>query len=214
MSDRKSQARAIASAESLARAPGTTYRLLGRLWREEPDAHMLRWLCTEPARSAYHALSGYSFDFADALCEELQAAYCTAFVLPRTARPPVQSVFERDQYQSDIASDVTAFYELVGYEQCRGRYRVPPDHLGIELDCAGYLMALLSETSSTDHLLCEACVYFHERFLSWAERYCGILTASDLHPFYRGLAQATAAAVRLWPVFIAPPIPRSSGTDS
>ena len=90
----------------------TVYSLLARLWMQEVDAPLLKGMAEEPLLSA---LSQLGLSLPNESLEQLATEYCALFIGPKNALLPMQSVWQKTQLDSQSASSVAKFAELIGY---------------------------------------------------------------------------------------------------
>ena len=165
------------------------YALLARLWLQEVDVSLLdRWQ-DENFAEAFTAAGGI-VAFTDQV-DELATDYCQLFVGPKNHLAPYQSVWETGELQSEIASSVQRFADLLHYQQRSDCPHTMIDHLGTQFD----IMA--QSTSGTVRSACgqvadEIAAEFFARHLTWPERLLVAASARASSPFYRAMIEMTA----------------------
>ena len=82
-------------------------------------------------QAAVAELQGMALDY-------WQAEHTRLFINghPKTCCPPFQSVYRHGVMNGAICEDIEQFYQSIGLETIDG---LPPDYLGVLLECAAYL---------------------------------------------------------------------------
>ena len=173
-------------------------RLLGRLWLRELNAPALQQLVQEPLRSHYVEAGGWlpqveSPQELEGWIAPLAEQYCRLFVGPRGHRPPVQSVWQQEQFQGPTAPAMQQWWQLLGWEPEPLGIHVPPDHLGLQWLTQGYLFSLCEQAqtrpdSQATRELAEMSARFLQRHLLWATACYRWVAQQASEPFYRHLA--------------------------
>ena len=114
--------------------------------------------------------------------DALAVEYCRLFIGPRDHLPPIQSVWEASQLQSEIADSVRAFCDLYGYV-LPAKYSGIIDHLGVELDI---MSSALDRVAIPD-----AANEFFRRHLTWTDDFFKAAQASAESAFYKSLILVT-----------------------
>ncbi|MDB4653972.1 molecular chaperone TorD family protein [bacterium] len=174
----------IENVESVA----TVYSLLARLWMQEVDAPFLEALAKEPLVSA---LAPLGLSLPTESVEQLAIEYCALFIGPKNALLPMQSVWQKTQLDSQSASSVAKFAELIGY--------VMPapalwDHLGIQLDLMSHLLLATRSQKKRDKetdVAGEVTTAFFDRHLNWPSPLLLATSQRARLPLYRSLAEIT-----------------------
>ena len=179
--------------ESAARSG--VYRLLGRLWLREIDQASLRELGTPPLRDLFIQAGGIlpASDDRDTV-EQLAIDYCQLFVGPTAHLPPFQSVWESGQFQSGLTTSVQTFVEITAYPAESLPSGSMLDHLGIQLDVMGHILALRSLDAvdeETDSEILELANAFLTRHLRWAGDLLKAAAGRATTEFYRSTIQLT-----------------------
>ena len=172
----------------------TVYALLGRLWMQEVDAPLLKGMAEEPLLSA---LSQLGLSLPSESVEQLAMEYCALFIGPKNALLPMQSVWQKTQLDSQSASSVAKFAELISY--------VMPapalwDHLGVQLDLMSHLMlATRSQKKRDDEgkIADEVAAAFFERHLKWSSPLLLGTSQRARLPLYRSLAEITQQFLKM-----------------
>ena len=94
------------------------YALLAQVWLREVDLALLSRLRSPEVRPLFQAAGGELP--ADSEVEHLAVEYCRMFVGPQGHLPPLQSVWERGELQSDITSSIRSFADAAGYQTPAG----------------------------------------------------------------------------------------------
>ena len=164
------------------------YSLLARLWMQEVDAPLLKGMAEEPLLSA---LSQLGLSLPSESVEQLATEYCALFIGPKNALLPMQSVWQKTQLDSQSASSVAKFAELVGYV-------IPTtalwDHLGVQLDLMSHLVSATRSWNERDQqgsVAEEVANLFFQRHLKWPAPLLVATTPRARAPLYRSLAEIT-----------------------
>lgn len=159
------------------------YTLLGQWWRHEIDTNQLKTLQQEPLRFAWTELGGA---LPTESVEELAIEYCRLFIGPRDHLPPLQSVWQRAELDSETVGSMQEFAKLVGYHTSESIL----DHLGVQLDLMSYLLRRVrQEPEKTLHQ--EIADEFFCRHLTWPEPLLAATVRNATYDFYRSLAELT-----------------------
>lgn len=165
-------------------------KLVARMWLDEPDAALLATLAKHDIRDHYESLGGVVPDrFTPDTINELACDYCRLLVGPRDHLPPVQSIWQRQQFQSEAATSTQTFFELLP------DYRPPssiPDHLGNQLDFVAELFASESDGEAVGEII----QAFGQKHLTWCIPLLKGVPARAETGFYRGVAAVTSQLVR------------------
>jgi TorA maturation chaperone TorD len=115
------------------------YRLLARLWAEEPG-ELLAQLASEPLLSAWQQLGGVLPDHtSDEVRASLDEDYCRLFVGPRNHLPPIQSVWTSGELDTGVTASLREFDTVVGFDE-PWDFAIIPDHLGNEMWAMGQIL--------------------------------------------------------------------------
>ena len=163
------------------------YELLSRLWLCEVDQEFIADLQGTELRDAFQATAG-SIPCEDEL-EELATEYCRLFVGPKNHLPPLQSVWERGELQSEITPSIRAFAEAVRYQPPAEQANAMLDHLGVQLGIMSCSTELNSQSACEDSL--EFAREFFRRHLSWTDELLSAAKERANHTFYQSLVQMT-----------------------
>ena len=164
------------------------YSLLARLWIQELDAPFLKRMAEEPLVSAFSQLG---LTLPTESVEELAIEYCGLFIGPKNALLPMQSVWQKTQLDSQSASSVAKFAELIGY--------VLPapalwDHLGVQLDLMSRFVSanhFQNDQNEEGAVASEVANAFFDRHLNWASPLLLATSQRACLPVYRSLAEIT-----------------------
>ncbi|MGZ0163449.1 MAG: TorD/DmsD family molecular chaperone [Planctomycetales bacterium] len=169
----------------------SVYRLLARLWAEEPGG-LLAELAAEPLSSAWQQLGGVIPDHeSEEVRSTLDEDYCRLFVGPKEHLPPIQSVWEGGELDTAVTTSLREFDSIIGFE-LPWSFAVIDDHLGNELWAMGQILSKTDglppdQVSVADDL---ARVFFTGH-LSWAERLLDAVVSRESVQFYGTLATIT-----------------------
>ena len=172
------------------KAISQVYELLARIWIREVDAELFDALRSPDLSGALNAFG--LFAPSESL-EDLAAEYCRLFVGPRDQLPPIQSVWQRAQLQSEAAVSVGKFADMIGLAVPEG---VIPDHLGFELGVMSKLVGLVAESEGSDKSAREAAELFYYRHLTWASPLLLATRQRAELPFYGAISDVTQQFLR------------------
>lgn len=177
------------SAEIL--AASNVYALLGRLWVAEVDRVILREL-KEPRFASDFTLVDNENE--DAVVETLAAEYCALFIGPKNHFPPMQSVWQEGQLDSEITNSVKEFADAINYKPAKSYPGTQMDHLGIEMELMGRIVECIGRQKE-DESHCqdthEFAGEFFRRHLTWTGRLFSTAIAHSDSVFYKSLLQTT-----------------------
>lgn len=162
--------------------------LLGRLWLHEADLETLVAMGKDSFRVPYEELGGFVPETVDQdVVESLAVEYCEVLIGPKGQISPVQSVWVGDQLQSETASSMSRFFELLpGYESPSSL----TDHVGVQLD---FVSKLLKQDNNVAD---EIVAAFFQSHLNWTSQFFDRVTQATRSEFYRGLAKVSKAMVQ------------------
>jgi TorA maturation chaperone TorD len=198
--------------ECLARA--VVYRLVAGVFVEEPGVAFLGRLRDEATLAAL-AQAGVRFgpDFLEpdleSLAETLACEFTTMFAASG-GFPPVESVRLTGRYQQGPHFDVKAEYARAGFAVGGGRFRIPEDHLGVELLFVAELLERGAAALEAGDLPRWRSIdrdikrFWSLHLARWVRGYCRLVERASEHSLYRemapflaGFAQEEIAAMRL-----------------
>lgn len=164
------------------------YSLLARLWIQELDAPFLKCMAEEPLVSAFSQLG---LTLPTESVEQLAIEYCGLFIGPKNALLPMQSVWQKTQLDSQSASSVAKFAELIGY-----LLPAPAlwDHLGVQLDLMSRFVSanhFQNDQNEEGDVASEVANAFFDRHLNWASPLLLATSQRACLPVYRSLAEIT-----------------------
>lgn len=164
--------------------------LLGRLWLREVDVATLEAMNGPDFRGLYESLGGFvPTDIAadwEELVEELAIEYCELLIGPKGHVSPVQSVWAKDQLQSETSASMNRFFELVPGYQAQSSLA---DHVGVQLDFAGVLLQI--EDEAVDGIIS----VFAQQHLDWMNKFLEHVESKTDSEFYLGLARVTRSLI-------------------
>ncbi|MGI9467290.1 MAG: TorD/DmsD family molecular chaperone [Rubripirellula sp.] len=172
----------------------TVYSLLARLWMQEIDAPLLKSMSEEPLLSA---LSQLDLPLPSESLEQLATEYCALFIGPKNAVLPMQSVWQKTQLDSQSASSVAKFAELIGYIRPASALW---DHLGVQLDLMSHVMLATCDKKKRDKersVADEVATAFFERHLNWPSPLLLATSQRARLPLYRSLAEITQQFLKM-----------------
>ena len=166
-----------------------TYRLLARLWLREVDVELLELLSSPEACQLFSSVGGQlppDDQSAQEAIEQLAIEYCHLFIGPKNHLPPVQSVWQSGQFQSQAVGSMRDFFEVANY-QFEGSN--VPDHLGVQLDVMAQLCESAAAEQRDEHV--DVLRQFYLRHLTWPSRLIDGVLQRDGSAFYRSVAEVT-----------------------
>ena len=170
------------------------YALFARLWMREVDEAFRREMFREPLAPALERVGLFLPMESN---EELAIEYCRLFIGPKNALLPMQSVWQKTQLESQLATSVEKFAELIGYVLPTSSFW---DHLGVQLDLMSHLVRATASEKQAENgfeVAGEVANVFFKRHLSWAAPLLLATSQRAQVPLYRSLAQATQQFLRL-----------------
>ncbi len=120
--------------------------------------------------------------------EELAIDFCQLLIGPKDHLPPVQSVWTDGQFQSETASSVSRFLELLPEFRPRGNIL---DHLGVQLHFMAVLFEMAAVAPNPDPYT-DIAQRFFEKHLTWTHEFLNQVMQRATTNFYGGLAQITS----------------------
>ena len=176
------------------------YRLLGRLWLREVDAPLLNQLSDGVLGEAFVAAGGVSPGLVTGeTVETLAVDYCQLFLGPSGHFPPYQSVWEAGQFEGEAANSVREYAEVVRYDPAGVLPGGMVDHLGVQLDLMGHLLAGGVEgddgvaAEAEDNVIEEVSNAFYSSHLAWPETLLSATKERAKTEFYRSMLTLTGA---------------------
>ena len=172
----------------------TVYSLLARLWMQEVDAPLLKGMAEEPLLSA---LSQLGLSLPNESLDQLATEYCALFIGPKNALLPMQSVWQKTQLDSQSASSVAKFAELIGYAMPAPALW---DQLGVQLDLMSHLVLATQSQKESDkegNVAEEVATAFFERHLNWPSPLLLATSQRARLPLYRSLAEITQQFLKM-----------------
>lgn len=157
------------------------YALLSRLWIREVDEALQQKLVES---EVIGELGMKPSDVAD--LESLAVEYCALFIGPKDHLPPIQSVWETGQLQTEISDSMQGFSELLNLSEPE----TMSDHLGNQLRVMSELTGLLSSSESATKFTDVASVFFG-RHLMWAGPLLRAGQRKTNSAFYRSMFELT-----------------------
>jgi TorA maturation chaperone TorD len=190
------------------RERSSLYAFLAAIFRTEVTAELLQQL-REPRFRAALSAAGVTLDDEflnrpdDALLEDLAVEYTRLFVGPGKHIPPYASVHggkEGSDLEGPATGRLRDFIAAAGIAY-QSSYRGMADHICVELELMAKLTKLraaaeTAEESSEISRCLELERVFVEQFLApWVPRFCAKAGAAAELPFYRQIAELTAAFI-------------------
>ena len=142
------------------------YRLLARLWLREADVHLLHQLGSGALGEAFLNAGGVLPALVTGeTVEDLAVDYCQLFLGPSQHFPPYQSVWQAGQFEGEASKSVREFAEVVRYDATAAAPGGMVDHLGVQFDLMGHLLAADGDT--TEAVIDEMAAVFFAAHLMW-----------------------------------------------
>lgn len=167
---------------------GTILRFVAGLWLRDLDDSIQSQL-RGPLSESWQSLGGV---LPDSSIEELQADYCRLFANPQSYVAPFQSVWTTGQLDGLPAVSMRRYLKETGYLEEHGanRHEVP-DHLGLQLDLAGWMWG----HAEIDELINEVATRFSIEHLRWPKAMLDRVEGEAETQFYCGLAIVTRSCL-------------------
>lgn len=166
-----------------------TYRLLARLWLREVDEQLIAGMQSPPLKDAFTAAGGIlPADITPSTLDELAVDYCQLFLGPANHLPPVQSVWQRGQFQSELAESMQHYVTATGYELTDG---LMFDHLGVQLDLMSHLLYLSAALNRPAEEIFDVLKTYFVKHLTWADSLFEIAINRASTDFYRSTIRMT-----------------------
>ena len=178
-------------------------QLLARPDRERVDAVGIwagEWRCTAQSLPLEFSSALERIEAgADADEETLRTAYTHLFrgVSERAPDPPYESMYVDGSFYSGTTTEVRKGYRWAGVDVDDSHGNEPPDHLGLELQFLGELVAMEDDDlASDDHDVEDATWWLlDEHLIEWLPAYHARLQQEDPHEYYAGLLDLALAVV-------------------
>ena len=189
------------------------YRVLGEQFLARPDRERVdavgiwasEWRCTAPSLPLeFETALERIEDGSQADDETLRQAYTHLFrgVSERAPDPPYESLYVDGQFYSDTTTEIRRGYRWAGVDVGDGGGNEPPDHLGLELQFLGELVAMnadrsVSAASDPDEPDIEDAMWWilDEHLTEWLPAYHAHVQQAEPHDYYGGLLDLALAAV-------------------
>ena len=169
-------------------ALGALARLWSRIWLQEIDEEWVR-CCEETVWSGVLPLP--EGDRLDDQLDALAVDYCGLFAHPTSSRPPVQSVWVSDRYEGEPSEQVRWWFACAGYDRPALGRTVPDDHIGIQIDLAGHLLADHQPWRQQGETLREMLADYYQSHLAWSQALWRQVEQKATTAFYREAAGGT-----------------------
>ncbi|MEF8843784.1 MAG: molecular chaperone TorD family protein [Haloarculaceae archaeon] len=187
---------------------GRVYRILGEQFLVRPDreradavgAWAAEWRAsaeTLPPEfdTALERIEGGS----TAEEERLRTAYTHLFrgVSERAPDPPYESLYADGQFYSETTTEIRQGYRWAGVDVDDSNGNEPPDHLGVELQFLGELVAMDGSDRGSDEPDLDDATWWllDEHLTAWLPTYHAHLQREDPPEYYAGLLDLALAVV-------------------
>ncbi|MEF8828530.1 MAG: molecular chaperone TorD family protein [Haloarcula sp.] len=138
-------------------------------------------------------------DGASADAETLRTAYTHLFrgVSEQAPAPPYESMYVDGSFYSGTTTEIRKGYRWAGLDVDDADSNEPPDHLGLELQFLGELVAMDDGDREPDEPDLEDALWWllDEHLTEWLPTYHARLQRQELHEYYAGLLDLTLAVV-------------------
>ena len=197
-------------------ADARVYRVLGEQFLRRPDRERVdalgRWASEwrrtgEPLPLEFDAALERIETGSEADIETLRTAYTHLFrgVSERGPDPPYESLYADGQFYSETTTEIRRGYRWAGIDLDDSHGNEPPDHLGLELQFFGELVAMdASETGHSEADTDEAGVVdaqwwlLDEHLTEWLPTYHARLQREGPAEYYAGLLDLALAAIEAY----------------
>lgn len=184
----------------LLRAREEVYHFLSRLYLFEVDAEFFEKLkklvfpenCKNEDMAAGYGQMGLwigghngSREDLDILAVDYARVFLAAGIAAGQAAFPYASVYAGAKHlvMQEAAGQMSALYAKKGLEPDPGMFKVPPDHVGLELE---YMALLCREGNAL-----EQESFFNTHLKAWVPAFCGEVMKYSETGFYKGLGRLT-----------------------
>jgi TorA maturation chaperone TorD len=138
-------------------------------------------------------------DGASADEETIRQSYTRLFrgVSEQALDPPYESVYVDGQFYSSTTTEIRQGYRWAGVDIDDTAGKEPPDHLGIELQFVGELVAMADGDTRSDEPDIEDALWWmlDEHLTEWLPAYLARVHQGDPHDYYVGLLDLTLAVI-------------------
>ncbi len=184
------------------------YRVLGEQFLERPDRDRVdavgAWV-----REWRHGAESLPLEIASALertgsgseadGETLRTAYTRLFrgVSDQDPDPPYESLYVDGQFYGQTTTEIQQGYRWAGVDVDDSRGNEPPDHLGIELQFLGELVAMDGQETDSDGPDVEDAQWWllDDHLTEWLPTYHARIQREDPPDYYGGLLDLALAVV-------------------
>lgn len=132
--------------------------------------------------------------------QKLRKAYTHLFrgVSERAPDPPYESLYVDGSFYSGTTTEIRQGYRWAGLDVDDTQGNEPPDHLGLELQFLGELVAMDEHNRSPDEPDIDDAIEWilDEHLAEWLPQFQNHIHESDPTPFYRGVVDLTVAVVK------------------
>jgi len=189
---------------SIATARSGVYGLLARIFRDEPDAILIKILRQPVFANALESV-GISpqtillYAPTNKLVETLSLEYTRLFIGPGHHLSPHESVYRKDgngRLWGESTAAVKIFIEYCGFKGINDTKFIP-DHISIELEFMQVITAIEARALQKNNMETVArCKQIESHFIfehlcNWITLFCDEVITLANHPFYREMASLT-----------------------
>lgn len=184
------------------------YRILGEQFLERPERERIdavgNWAAAWRDRAAQLPLEFESAlerieTGASADEDTLGKAYTRLFrgISDRNVDPPYESLYVDGQFYSSTTTEIRQGYRWAGVDVDDEHGNEPPDHLGIELQFLGELIAMDTRETRSDEPDIEDALWWmlDEHLTEWLPTYLARVRQTEPHDYYVGILDLSLAVV-------------------
>ncbi|WP_018257782.1 TorD/DmsD family molecular chaperone [Halomicrobium katesii] len=184
------------------------YRVLGEQFLTRPERERVdavgvwagEWRCNaERLPPEFDAALDRIEDGATADAETLRTAYTHLFrgVSERAPDPPYESMYVDGSFYSETTTEIRKGYRWAGFDVDDTHGNEPPDHLGLELQFLGELVAMDDGDRDPDEPDTGDALWWllDEHLTEWLPAYHARLQREEPHEYYAGLLDLALAVV-------------------
>ncbi|MEF8838069.1 MAG: molecular chaperone TorD family protein [Haloarculaceae archaeon] len=184
------------------------YRVIGGQFLERPDRERVdavgiwarEWRCTaQTLPHEFEAALDRIVEATEVDQETLRSAYTHLFrgISERAPDPPYESLYADGQFYSDTTTEIRQGYRWAGVDVDEARGNEPPDHLGLELQFLGELVATEGLDRGPDEPGLDDAMWWilDEHLMAWLPSYRATIVREDPPAYYAGLLDLALAVV-------------------
>jgi len=132
--------------------------------------------------------------------ETLRTAYTHLFrgINRDDPDPPYESMYSGGGFYSETTTEIRQGYRWAGVDVDIATSNEPPDHIGLELQFLGELVAMDDTETDSDEPDIEDAKWWlvNDHLMEWVPGYMARIQQADPHDYYAGLIELTLAVVK------------------